>query len=218
MILADNKIIRIEPVPEFFSLTWMLGSFCNYDCMYCPSELHDHQSKNHDLADLKMAWQKIHKKTQHLSMPYKLSFTGGEVTASKSFLPFVKWLRNKKNKFNVKMISITTNGSASVRYYTDLANFVESISFSTHSEFINEKKFFETCVAINSKMIRPQKSFHVNIMDEPWNQDRIELYKKFLSNNDISYSVNEIDWRYKIRDYNISKGKYNIGQIFVQRS
>jgi len=196
----------------------MLGAFCNYDCMYCPSELHDAQSKNHDLADLKLSWDKIYRKTQHLSMPYKLSFTGGEVTANKSFLPFVKWLRNHKNQFNIQMILVTTNGSASTRYYMDLANFVESISFSTHSEFIDEKKFFETCVVINSKMIRPEKSFHVNIMNETWNQDRIELYKKFLSDHDISHSVNEIDWRYKIRDYNIAKGKYNIEQLSMQRS
>lgn len=210
---SKNTIIRVEPVPEFFSITWMLGSFCNYDCMYCPAELHDATAKNHDLATLKQSWEKIYVKTQQLGMSYKISFTGGEVTANKSFLPFVQWLRDSRNRFDIAMLLITTNGSASTRYYLDLADIVEAISFSTHSEFMDERSFFEKCTKINTKMIRPEKSFHVNIMDEPWNQDRILLYKKFLDGHDISYSVNEINFNHQIRNFTISKGTQNIERL-----
>lgn len=198
-----DKIIKIEPIPKFFSITWMLGAFCNYDCMYCPSELHDSSSRPHDLDTMKTAWQNIYQKTKKQNLPYKISFSGGEVTANKNFLPLVEWIR--KNYADVSMIAITTNGSASTNYYLKLAQHVESISFSTHSEFIDEDKFFDTVIKINEIMTRPQKSLQVNIMNEFWNQKGIERYKKILDANNISYSVNEIDYRYQTRTYPIER-------------
>jgi len=203
-----EKIISVTPIPEYLSLTWMLGSRCNYDCMYCPSELHDATSQPHDLETMQQVWNNIYKKTQHKNLPYKISFTGGEVTANKNFLPLVQWLRN--NYPDIAMILLTTNGSASQRYYTDLCQHVESISFSTHSEFMNEQRFFETVLAINEIMIRPKKSLHVNIMDEYWNQARMELYKKLLDQHAVSYSVNSVDYAKATRTYILNQGEQNL--------
>jgi molybdenum cofactor biosynthesis enzyme MoaA len=206
--LQDEKIISVTPVPEYFSLTWMLGSRCNYDCMYCPTELHDSTSRPHDLATMQQVWRNIYNKTQHKNLPYKISFTGGEVTANKNFLPLVEWLRT--NYSDVAMILLTTNGSASQQYYKKLANVVNSISFSTHSEFMDEKKFFDTVLAINQVMIRPAKSVHVNIMNEQWNQDRIKLYQQWLDKHNISHSINEINYAMATRIHILDKGKRNL--------
>jgi len=176
-----------------FSITWMLGSRCNYDCMYCPSELHDDFSKPHDLETMKTAWQNIYKKSTSRNLPFKINFTGGEVTANKNLLPLVQWLRNEYKN-----------------YYLKLADKVESISFSTHSEHMNEQEFFNKSLAVNQVMVRPAKSFHVNIMDEYWNQHRILMYKKWLSDHDISHSVNFINLDKKTRDYPIMKGRLNL--------
>ena len=185
-----NKIIKIESIPKYYSITWMLGSFCNYSCSYCPDEFHDTTSRPHDLDTLKTSWRNVHQKTQHLGLKYKISFTGGEVTANKNFLPFVEWLRLEY--VDIAMIVFTTNGSASANYYIKLAKVVESISFSTHSEFMNEEEFLNKTVKVNSVMIRPFRSFHVNIMDESWNTEGIARYKTFLDKHKISYTVNEI--------------------------
>lgn len=185
-----TRIIKIEPIVEQYSITWMLGSFCNYSCSYCPPELHDTTSEPHDLETLKTAWHNIRNKTKHLGLKYKISFTGGEVTANKSFLPFVDWLRTEFD--DIDMIIITTNGSASLNYYSKLSKVVEAISFSTHSEFMDESEFFSKSIELNQLMIRPEKSFHVNIMDEEWNQEAITRYKEILDSNNISYSVNKI--------------------------
>jgi MoaA/NifB/PqqE/SkfB family radical SAM enzyme len=106
-----NKIIKIKPAQHLFNITWMLGANCNYDCMYCPRELHD-TSKPHDLETLKKVWTNIYNKSVDKNLKYKISFTGGEVTANKSFLPLIQWLREVYPE--IKMISITTNGSASI--------------------------------------------------------------------------------------------------------
>jgi organic radical activating enzyme len=185
-----NKIIKIEPVPKYYSITWMLGAFCNYNCSYCPDELHDTTSRPHDLDTMKTAWKNIHTKTNHLKLKYKICFTGGEVTANKNFLLLLDWMRNEYP--DIAMILLTTNGSASANYYIKLAQVVESISFSTHSEFMDEGEFLDKTVRINSVMIRPHKSFHVNIMDEPWNKQGIARYKLFLDEHKISYTVNEL--------------------------
>lgn len=179
--------------------------------MYCPSELHDSTSKFHDLETLKGAWHNIYAESSHLKIKYKISFTGGEVTANKNFLPLIQWLR--ENYTEIERIDITTNGSASVKYYKKLSSMVESISFSTHSEFFNEAEFFKKVLAIHQLMQRPKKSVHVNIMNEYWNQSRISLYKTWLANNNVDYLINEIDYSKQIRNVVFHKGKQNIEQI-----
>ena len=146
--------------------------------------------------------------TRDKNLPYRISFTGGEVTANKNFLPLIEFLRQQN--VSIRML-VTTNGSASKRYYQRLAALVDSISFSTHSEFFDEQKFFEKVFLIDQQMIRPEKSIHVNIMQEYWNQDRIDLYKQLLDDRGVSYSVNAIDYSVKIRDFPVQKGQLNLG-------
>jgi hypothetical protein len=179
--------------------------------MYCPTNLHDSTSVPHSLETMQTAWKNIHAKSKHLGLDYKISITGGEITANRNFLPFVQWLRS--NYAEVKEIHVTTNGSASLGYYKNLAQVVESICFSTHSEFFDEKKFFQKAMAIDQVMIRPAKSFHVNIMNEYWNQDRIAMYRQLLDENCISYSVNEIDYSFKTRDFVKTESKLNFDEI-----
>lgn len=209
--MSNNNIIKIEPAPEkYFSITWMLGSYCNYECMYCPSELHDKTSKHKSLDELKTAWEQIYNKSKNLNLPYKISFTGGECTTNKNFLPFLEWLDKKPTTIK---IYFTTNGSAGMKYYTRVAKLVSGISFSTHSEYMDEKSFFEKALYLNQIMIRPEKSFHVNIMNEYWNEDRINLYIAYLENHNISYSLNKIDYNQKVKIYPESKGKQNIEKL-----
>lgn len=203
-----DPIVQVTPVPEYFSLTWMLGPRCNYDCMYCPTDLHDSTSRPHDLATMQEVWGNIYNKTQHKKLPYKISFTGGEVTANKNFLPLVEWLRTTYP--DIAMILLTTNGSASQRYYEKLADVVDSISFSTHSEYMDEQRFFDTVVAVDHVMIRPAKSVHVNIMNEHWNQDRIRLYQQWLTKHNISHTVNQIDYTKATRTVILNKGVKNL--------
>ena len=203
-----NKIISVTPTEKEVSLTWMLGSRCNYDCMYCPTELHDSTSAIPELSTLCQIWDKFYHNTRQLNLPYKISFTGGEVTANKNFLPLLEYIKTTA-KAKVKIL-FTTNGSAGLEYYKRACDLVDSISFSSHSEFFDEQKFFDKAVAINHLLVRPEKSFHVNVMDEWWIQDRIKLYTEFLTKHDISYSVNHVNYSAQIRNIPIKQGVYNL--------
>ena len=184
------KIIKVEPIHPSISMSWMIGSRCNYACSYCPTELHDDYSPHPDLSVLKQAWDNFYTKTKHLGLPYKISFTGGEVTANKSFLPLIEYLREN---FNIQQLIVTTNGSASSKYYLRLAKLVDAISFSTHLEFWDEAKFFDTVIKVNNVMHRPEKSVHVNIMDEPGITHRLADFQELLTKHNVSYSINAID-------------------------
>lgn len=201
-------IVKVVPAVESILLTWMIGPRCNYDCMYCPTEFHDMTSPHPDLEKLKAVWNSFYQKTQEKNLPYKISFTGGEVTANKSFLPLIEYLQS--GDFNIGQMFVTTNGSASLRYYQRLAKLVSGISFSTHSEYIKEQEFFTKVAAINELMVRPERSVHVNIMDEHWNRDRIELYQEWCTKHNISHSVNTINYSLQSRSEPILNGVYNL--------
>jgi hypothetical protein len=179
--------------------------------MYCPEEWHDNTSPHPDLEKLKLAWNNLYAKTQHLNLPYKISFTGGEVTANKSFLPLIEYIKN--GSFNIGQLVVISNGSASLKYYQRLCSLVDAVSFSTHSEFFDEADFFYKVEQLDKIMIRPEKSFHVNIMDEHWNQDRILLYQTWLKDRNISHSVNVIDYDKQNRTQILFQGKRNLGTI-----
>ena len=202
------KIYKLEPVDNVFSITWNIGIRCNYDCMYCPPSLHDNTSRYSNLALLQQRWQSIYSKTSDKNLPYKISFTGGEVSSNKSFLPLLEWLRNNYGN-NIFKILVTSNGSASLRYYTRLFDQVDNLSLSFHSEHADENKFFNQVVALH-KNLSSSKHLHVNIMDEIWNQSRIPLYTNILSKHNISHNVNKIDYSRATRVVPIMKGKQNL--------
>lgn len=203
-----TKIISIKPTEEYFSLNWQIDIRCNYDCMYCSPEWHDNSSGFKSLEELKSAWLTIFDKTKNLNLPYKIAFTGGELSANKNFLPFVTWLKDNYSEHLFKLL-VTTNGSASTGYYQKMFNSVDNITFSMHTEHIDEQKFFNMILDL-SQNLPDGKFLQVAIMNEHWNQDRIPLYTKLLDKNNISYNVNEIDYSYQTRKYPIFFGKLNL--------
>lgn len=176
--------------------------------MYCPTDLHSNTDAHYTLEELKEYWTNIYTNTSHRNLNYKISFTGGEPTTNKDFLPFALWLKEQFGN-QIDKLLLTTNGSASLRYYKTLLPAVDNLSFSLHSEHVDEKKFFETVIELN-KVIEHSKFLHVNIMNEFWNADRILTYKKILTDNGISYSVNEINYARQTRSVPIFKGKLNL--------
>jgi hypothetical protein len=158
---------------------------------------------------LQQRWQSIYEKTHQRKLKYKISFTGGEVTANKQFLPLVHWLRAEYTS-HIDAILFTTNGSASFQYYKKIFDWVDNISFSLHSEHVNEQQFFQKIIKLHQQL-ELGKHLHVNIMNEFWNQDQIKKYVKLLDDHAISHSVNTIDYSVQTRSYPIMKGKLNLG-------
>jgi len=212
-IRMTKKIIKLEPVVDCFTVNWFLGLRCNFDCMYCPDMFHNLTDPDMPLEKLKKDWLRIVDKTHHLDLPYKITFTGGEVTINKDFLPFLKWLDSEYGDQIVEC-GFTSNGSAPLRVYQEALRLgiISFISLSTHSEFMNERKFFTNVTELDKIAKELDKSLHVNIMNEPWNKDRIEKYTEYLDKQGISSTVNRIIWTHQIRQEplpNPSKQEFN---------
>lgn len=188
MSANPGKIIKVKPVDDWFNITWELGNRCNQSCCYCPPDWHSSTGKLYKLQELQNIWLDIFNKTKHLNLKYKISFSGGEATVQKNFLPFLDWLRENYDNRLAKLL-LTSNGSASLNYYNKLYKLIDNLSISVHSEFINEKKFFEKIIKLKENLSE-DKFLHINIMDEPWNRDRIKYYEQILKDHNIYYSVN----------------------------
>jgi organic radical activating enzyme len=206
--MSPNNIVRVDPTEQYFSLNWRIGIRCNYDCMYCSPKWHNNTDNFWSLEELQKAWISIFEKTQVHNLPYKISFTGGELTANKNFLPFVTWLGENYNGHLFKLLA-STNGSASTSYYKKMFQYVDNITFSVHSEHINEQKFFDMILDLH-KTLPSDKFLHVAIMNEFWNQDRIKIYQSLLDQHKISYTINEIDYAVKTREHPVFVGKLNL--------
>jgi hypothetical protein len=176
--------------------------------MYCPATWHNADGKQHSLIELQNAWHNIFSKTKNHNLPYKILFTGGEVTVNKHFLPFVSWLRKNYNNQIFKIL-VTTNGSASANYYFKMFESIDNISFSVHSEHINEQDFFQKMITLK-QLLPANKFMHVIIMNEFWNQDRIKMYKQKLDQHSISYSVNQINYTLKTRAEPVIQGRLDL--------
>lgn len=206
--LFDNldKIVKIEPAINYFSISWKIHNRCNFDCMYCPAKWHDNYSTMKTLDQLQNTWLKVFAKSSKLNLPYKIYFSGGEVTINKNFKPFIAWLR-KNYKNRLYGVGVTSNGSASDKYYLSLFKQLDWLSFSTHTEHMNMYKFFDTAKKLSDFARKENKSFHVNIMNEYWAEDKIKEFKENCTKNQINYSINEINYNHKTRDYPIFKNK-----------
>jgi molybdenum cofactor biosynthesis enzyme MoaA len=195
-----NQIIKISPTEDVFSISWIMHIRCNYDCMYCPPSRHNDTDPLPSLEELKTHWQQIFDKTHQLKKPYKLSISGGEPTINKNVLPFIAHLRQDFAE-HIHHINFITNGSASKQYYLRLCKLVDSLSFSTHTEFMDVEKFLDNIQACSDDMKNNNKSCHVNIMDEFWASDTVKTISAFCQDNQINYTVSPIDYSFQTRTY-----------------
>lgn len=190
-VSQQNPIIKVQPFQKAFAVHWLMTKRCNFDCSYCPDIYHDRSAKDHSLAQLQQAWLKIVDSTKHIdSVRYAVSLLGGEPTLNPDFMPFLKWLKQEFSKQIVEL-GVITNGSANEAIYLEMVGFCDWITFSTHSEFMSEKKFFRNVLATH-KAAGSKCLIAVNIMEEPWHQERNLDYKNFLDKHGIQYYLHPI--------------------------
>jgi organic radical activating enzyme len=196
-VTDDNPIIEIVGKEPWLSIMWVIGSRCNFSCSYCPDVWHDKTSPHKTLDELQQAWSKLMKSLEKVEKQIFLSVLGGEPTMNPNLIPFLQWIRKDFNPLNV-IISVITNGTATVEYYQTLVEYAH-VTFSTHSEFMNEAKFFATVTNTQQHANTNNLPYctHVVIMNEEWNQEHIKHYVKYLTKQKISCSLSPIEPVYR---------------------
>lgn len=170
---------------DLFSVSWILGRFCNYSCSYCwpyansqTPDYQEHSVYTNTIDEIKRqsrvnGFNKFH-----------WSFSGGEPTAYK-YLPE---LINHLGKEDYQSIHMTTNLSPGIKWWTKWLENTKSmqrrsITASYHAEFADEEEFKEKCVflmnngvfvTVNQVMVPGQ--FH-------------ELYNRCVRMSDMGINV-----------------------------
>jgi len=125
---------------NLFSVSWILGRFCNYKCSYCwpyaNTQTPDHQTLEVYIRTM----DEIRLQAGNNGFTnFHWSFSGGEPTAYKYLLEIV-------NKVHHDSIHMTTNLSPGIQWWDrwlEITNLSKrrSITASYHHEFANEKEF-----------------------------------------------------------------------------
>ena len=128
-----------------FSVSWILGRFCNYDCSYCwpyaKSKVVDHRP----LLQYIRTMDEIKSQARaHGFDKFHFSFSGGEPTAYKCLIELLK--AYKEPVSNYLSLHMTTNASPGFNWWNKWLTATDgldrkSITASYHAEFSNEKEF-----------------------------------------------------------------------------
>lgn len=155
-----------------FSVSWILGRFCNYKCSYCwpyaRTDKPDHQTLEvykHTVDEIKRQ-ARLNGFTQ-----FHWSFSGGEPTAYKQLPDLIKHIEQDVT-CPYQSIHMTTNLSPGSNWWKSWATTTStlqrrSITASFHDEFAKEQEFGDKClqlmyecvhVTVNQVMV-PEKFF-----------------------------------------------------------
>lgn len=136
-----------------FSVSWILGRFCNYKCSYCwpyaRSDELDHQPLDvykHTIDEIKRQ-ARLNGFTE-----FHWSFSGGEPTAYKGLLDLTKYLE-QDTVSPYQSIHMTTNLSPGSNWWKNWASITgtlqrRSITASYHEEFAKEQEFGDKCLQL----------------------------------------------------------------------
>tara|TARA_B110000305_G_scaffold114840_1_gene129084 strand:- start:749 stop:1882 length:1134 start_codon:yes stop_codon:yes gene_type:complete len=204
----------VEPVASYFkfnptgafSVDWYIGKRCNFACSYCVDYLHDYTSPHVPLENMKKLVDLIYEKEGSNVL---WSLTGGEPTLNPKFLDLCAYIREKGRKY----ISVTTNGSRTLKYHKDLFDLVDGITQSFHFEFMEQRideyieKFIELDnyrQELNAKREKgePKKTLILRFMVETGQLENVERMDKAYREAGIT----NIEHRY-IRPPGKDKGK-----------
>lgn len=142
--LLDNNL---------FSVSWILGRFCNYNCSYCwpyaRSDIQDYQ----DFAVYTGTIDEIKRQARKNGFDqFHWSFSGGEPTAYRQLLSLIKHL-DDEGQTPYQSIHMTTNLSPGSKWWKTWCANTEllqrkSVTASFHSEFANEQEFGDKCLQL----------------------------------------------------------------------
>ena len=145
-----QKTLLTRPL---FTVSWITTRYCNYNCSYCWPHA---RSNTPDKKPTQLYLDTMDSiKAQAIAngfTDFHFSFSGGEPTANKQFMPLVEHYCND-NRPEYQSIHMTTNLSPGHIWWDKYIRNTEtlqrrSITASFHDEFANERHFGDKCLQL----------------------------------------------------------------------
>lgn len=176
------KITSAWPHQDSIKVEWNLGKRCNYDCSYCPAEIHDNHSPHSSIEILENTVDSL----SQLGKPLRISFTGGEPTVHPEFERLLQYCKSKM----VTWINITTNGTRTAQWYLDQEECFNHLVFSLHFEF-DWPRIVKTILTYHKNKTRD--SF-VNVMAHHDFMPDVKSVCAEFDSAGVRYAVRRIRW------------------------
>lgn len=161
--MIDFETIPFEKIVRFgqrtmlqkplFSVSWILGRFCNYKCSYCWPYARSDRIDHLDIEVYKQSVNEIKKQARANGFTnFHWSFSGGEPTAFKQLPELIKHLEDGPST-PYQSIHMTTNlspGSKWWKSWCDITSLMQrrSITASYHAEHAKEQEFGDKCLQL----------------------------------------------------------------------
>ena len=128
---------------DLFTVSWLLGRFCNYKCSYCwpyaRSDRKDHRPTELCLSTI----DEIKRQARENGFnSFHFSLSGGEPTFHPGYLDILQHLADDIQSTNYTSVHMTSNCSRNMRWFKDYVERVKpfhraSITASLHTEHLN---------------------------------------------------------------------------------
>lgn len=136
-------------------IQWSLGNSCNFDCDYCPSELHDGSIPWRPIEDYIKAVDRFLPIFAENKRHVTIEFIGGEVTVMPGILDLLSHI--KSNYKNVTLFMFT-NGSRTVNWWSKAKHFIDEIVYSYHIDSMEHTHMIDVVNEIKDQVYM---SFHL---------------------------------------------------------
>lgn len=143
---------------NLFSVSWILGRFCNYKCSYCWPYARSDKPDHQELSVYQRTIDEIKRQARINGFDkFHWSFSGGEPTAYRQFLDVIKHL-DDGSKSPYQSIHMTTNLSPGSKWWKSWCQTSEvlqrrSITASYHSEHAKEQEFGDKCLQLMNESV-----------------------------------------------------------------
>ena len=131
---------------DMFTVSWLLGRFCNYKCSYCwpyaRSDRKDHRPTELCLATI----DEIKRQARERGFnSFHFSLSGGEPTFHPGYLDILQHLANDTPNTNYTSVHMTSNCSRNMKWFEQYVKAVApfhraSITASYHREHVNTQE------------------------------------------------------------------------------
>ena len=175
------KVTSRWPHQDSIKVEWNLGKRCNYDCTYCPSEIHDNTSEHTDIEILKASVDKL----MTLGKPIRLSFTGGEPTVHPKFEELINYCKH----VGISWVSVTTNGTRRPNWYAKQR--VDQWVFSIHFEY-DWLRVLNTITTLTATTRLDR--YVINVMAHHDFMPEVKIAAEKLKGYKIPYGIRRIRW------------------------
>lgn len=136
-----------------FSISWILGRFCNYNCSYCWPYARSDKPDHQELDVYRNTIDEIKQQArQNGFSQFHWSFSGGEPTAYKNLIDLVHYIEQDQES-TYQSLHMTTNLSPGSKWWKVWCEKTESlqrrsITASHHDEFAKEQEFGDKCLQL----------------------------------------------------------------------